>query len=151
MIVAYAEGQARHCGQIARMLRGEHAAAVLALGVDPHRELRAVLEASSFVRAMMIDGRLAALGGVAGPALASEGHVWLALARHATAHPRALLTAARQQFAEIANVKRVLHTTILDGDTPAMRFARHLGFVPQYQEAGPGLIPMRLDLGSRTL
>ena len=129
------EAKPHHCGQMARMLRHEHAQAVAMLGMDSHRELRARFDASSFRRAWLADDRLAALGGVTGPILSSMGYVWLAFSESATRYPLAIIKEARRQLAQIATVKRSLATSILDGDETSKRFAVFLGFVPLDQES----------------
>ena len=144
------EARPYHCGALARSLRRDHAVGLRGLGIDPHRELRAALAASSFARALLLGGALAALGGVIGTLTASEGHVWLALAEHATVCRRAVYDQARRTIREIGAVKRSLVTTVFTDDAPAMTFARHLGFV-RADIVGDGAMPenliwMRVDL-----
>lgn len=125
-----------HCGQMVRLLRHEHASAIARLGVDSHRELRERFAASAFRRAWLINGQLAALGGVTGAAMAGHGFLWLALSETARRYPVAIVKEARRQLAEIMLVKRELATTILDGDAAAQRLAIFLGF--HVAEEGPG-------------
>jgi hypothetical protein len=122
--------RAHHCGQMVRLLRHEHGAAVTRIGLDPHRELRGRFDISAFRRAWLIDGRLAGLGGVTGGSLSSTGYLWLAFSRIATKYPLAMVKEARRQIAEILVTKRDVITTILDGDDASKRFAVFLGFVP---------------------
>jgi hypothetical protein len=122
------EAQPQHCGRMARMLRQEHAAVLIGLGVRPHHELRSSFEHSSFRRAWFIDGQLAAVGGVMGTAAESSGVVWLAVARWATRYRIAMLREARKQLAEIAVVKRTLQTLVFPADAASFRFAQRLGF-----------------------
>lgn len=126
----------QHCGQMCRMLRHEHREAVVRLGIDSHRQLRAMFEASSFRRSWMIDGQLAALGGVTGNSLAVTGFVWLALAENARRYPVAIIKEARRQLDAIMVLKRELATTILNGDEAAKRLAIFLGF--HVADDGPG-------------
>lgn len=74
------EAKAWHCGQMARKLRRAHAHAAARIGTDVHTSLTEMFQASPWRRAWLIDGKLAALGGVAGPMMADSGFVWLALA-----------------------------------------------------------------------
>lgn len=122
--------RAHHCGQMARMLRVEHSAAIALLGMDSHRELRRVFDASSFRRAWLINGALSALGGVTGSNLSTEGYIWLAVAQNATRYPRAIVREARRKLAEIMMTRREITTTIIDHDETSKRFALALGFVP---------------------
>lgn len=118
-----------HCGAMVRRMRTEHASEVVRLGLDLHRELADRFGASSFRRALLIDGHLEALGGVTGSALSGEGYVWLVLSQKAQRYPLALVRHARSQLEEIMATRRVLVTSVLDGDLAAKRFAIFLGFV----------------------
>jgi hypothetical protein len=124
------EAKKWHCGQMVRLLRVEHAQVIAKIGLNSHSQLRACFDASAFRRAWMIDGRLAALGGVMSSALASTGMIWLAVSNEASRYPMAMVKEARKQIDEIMQVKRFLCTTIIDGDEASKRFAIFLGFVP---------------------
>lgn len=132
------EAKPWHCGQMARLLRSEHAQAIAMIGVDSHRELRSVFDASSFRRVWLIDNKMAALGGVTGSKLAATGFVWLALSEGARRFPVAVVHEARRQLDEIMSIKRELATTILNGDTAAKRLAIFLGF--HVADDGPGAV-----------
>lgn len=125
---AITEAKIWHCGAIIRRLREEHQEAVAWLGINSHREIRDKFDASTFRRAWMIDGRLGGLGGVVGTAISSEGFVWLALTNEAARHPYAVARESLRQLSEIMQVKRVLHTSLIPEDKPALRFASKLGF-----------------------
>jgi hypothetical protein len=122
------EARTNHCGQMVRRLRGEHQAAIARLGVNTHRELRRAFDDSSYRRALLIDGTLAALGGVTGPAMAATGTLWLALAQEATRYPHHIARIARRQLELILAVKRELNTFILPADEASFRFAKFIGF-----------------------
>jgi len=119
-----------HCGQMARILRTEHASAVLRLGIAPHRELWERFNTSAFRRALLIDGELAGLGGVVGNLLSPDGYVWLALAQSAMKHRFSVIREAKRQLAEIMKTRRYLSTAIIDGDNKARNLAIFLGFMP---------------------
>lgn len=124
-------GKPWHCGQMVRLLRLEQMQVEALLGVDAHATLRQRFDQSpSFRRAWLIDGRLAALGGVTGSLASPDGFVWLAVARFALCYPKAMVRTARAQIAEIMKTRHELHTTLLDGDAASRRFAVFLGFVP---------------------
>jgi|HubBroStandDraft_4_1064222.scaffolds.fasta_scaffold02149_4 hypothetical protein len=125
-----------HCGQMARLLRSEHAQAIAMIGMDSHRELKKIFDVSLFRRVWLIDGALAGLGGVTGSTMSSEGFIWLALSNKARKYPVAVVKEARRQLAEIMEVKRELATTVLNGDTAAKRMAIFLGF--HVSDYGPG-------------
>lgn len=124
------EARPHMCGQMSRLLRAEHRSAVAALGVDAHRELRSAFDQSAFRRAWLIDGRLAALGGVTGSPLNHYGQIWLALSSTALRYPKAIVQEARRQIDEIMATRHQIVTSIVSGDEAAKRFAIFLGFVP---------------------
>ena len=130
------EARPYHCGQMVRLLRIEHQQAVAHLGFSLHHELRDRFDSSSFRRAWLIDGKLAALGGVTGGKMNGTGFLWLAISETARRYPVAIVKEARRQLAEIMLVKRELATTILNGDAAARRLAIYLGF--HVADDGPG-------------
>jgi hypothetical protein len=117
-----------HVGRIARMLRPEHAAALVRMGINSHRELRATFEASYVRKAMLIDGKLAGIGGIMGPLLSPIGFAWIAISDRATRYPVALVKEVRKHLAEEMKTKAELHTTIMVDDLAARRFAVFLGW-----------------------
>lgn len=123
------EAKPWHAGQMTRLLRDEHRDAVVAIGVNAHRELRNRFDESFFRRAWLADGALIGLGGVTGSAIAHDGTVWLALASGAARYPVAMVREARRQIGELMALKHSLTTVILPSDAASFRFARHLGFV----------------------
>lgn len=122
------EAKPYHCGQMVRRLRVEHDRTLIEMGINTHRELRKMFDGSCYRRAWLIDGELAALGGVYAPYLSTTGFLWLALSQWATRFPMAVVREARRQLDEIMIVKRELATTILPKDAAALRFAVFLGF-----------------------
>lgn len=123
-----------HCGAMVRKLRLEHRKAVAQLGLDSHRELFDRFGQSCYRRALLIDGKLEALGGVTGSALSGEGYVWLALSAKAARYPLLLVREARRHLDLVMQTRSVLVTTVLDGDHAAQRFAIFLGFVLAHDE-----------------
>lgn len=77
---------------------------------------------------MMIDGDLAAIGGVSGPIMSTDGLIWLALNERALSHSFSIARAALRQIEDIMRTKRKLSTIILRDDRPAVEFAYFLGF-----------------------
>lgn len=130
------EAKPWHCGAMSRLLRHEHRNAVAVLGIDSHRELRTLFDASAYRRAWLIDGKLAGLGGVTGSEMAAIGFVWLTLTEQGTHYPIAIVKEARRLLDEIMVTKRELATTILAGDHAAKRLAIFLGFHVSHD--GPG-------------
>lgn len=130
------EGRRYHCGRMSRLLRGAHLEALARTGLSVHHSLRRTFDGSYFRRAILIDGELAALGGVEGDWLATSGFVWLTLTRRAVLHPLPVVRAIHGILDEMMENKVELHTAILDGDEAAVRFAAFLGF--QVEGFGPG-------------
>jgi len=124
-----------HCGQIVRALRAEQKDAFARLGVDPHKHLRACFDASFLTRAWLIDGALAAVGGIFGSSLSETGYIWLALSQDAMRYPVHAAREARRQLVEALTTKRTLIATSLYGDRTARNFMGFLGF--QLNSAGP--------------
>ncbi len=124
------EAKAFHCGQMARILRAEHQAEIAKTGFGIHRELVGTFESSFYRRALLLDGRLIALGGCAGSSLATLGYVWLAVSNEARKHPLAIMRHARTELARMMITKRDLMATVLAEDEAAKRTAVFLGFYP---------------------
>lgn len=142
-----------HSGQIIRQLREEHRYAAAWLGINSHQEIRDRFDASLFAKSWLIDGKLAAMGGVCGSVLSDEGFVWLALTEEAARYRYAAAREARRQIAEIMVVKRNLFTTLIPEDRTALRFAMRLGFEvvsPTPIPVGNGsVIPVRYRIASK--
>lgn len=130
------EAKAFHCGRVARAMRRVHRQSLERLGVDVHRALRTAFDSSYLRRVCMIDGELAALGGVTGSPISPVGVVWVALTEHGARHPLTIVKEARRALDEIAANKLELITTVLDDDETAQRFAVFLGF--HVSDEGPG-------------
>ncbi len=122
------EGQAHHCGKVARRLRTEYRDLLAAMKVNAHRDLRATYDESSFSRALVIDGKVVAIAGVTGPLASSDGSVWLAATEDSAAHPIAIARTALRHLNELLRTKRHLATIVLKADRTAMDFAYFLGF-----------------------
>ena len=149
------DARPQDCGWMARRLRQAQREAVIRVGWNVHRELRARFDDSAFRKVWRVNGRVAALGGVTGTAAASAGIVWLAVTEEATRHPKMMVRTAREVLLSLAEVKTTLLTSVLAADPTAFRFARHLGFVLSGEPSeqfdavlmvfNPGAPPMRLS------
>lgn len=122
------EAKPFHCGQMIRRLRAEQASAVISLGLDAHRELRARFNESSYCQAWAIDGRLAAIGGVTGTILSGTGHIWIAISREAVRFPIAVTRMVQRQLSAVMMTRHLVYTSVLDGDVKSRDFAVYLGF-----------------------
>ena len=127
------EAKPWHAGQMARIVRNAHVLALGKASLNVHRDLATTAGGSIFCRAWLIDGKLAALGGVNGPIAGATGHIWLAVSDAATKHPIAMVREARRQIAEIMETRRELRTSCVVGDKPSLDFATLLGFEAEVQ------------------
>lgn len=149
MRITEVEAKAYHCGQLARTLRAEHREILDHMQIPTHRELREAFEASSIRRAWLIDGRLAAMAGVTGPAATSDGVLWMAITDEMTTHPMAVGRRALAFVKAVMRVKRRLSTSILDGDKAGIAFAYFLGFMVDGREPINGVPAMQMSYSER--
>lgn len=138
-----------HCGQLARTLRAEHREILDHMQVPTHRELRDAFEASSIRRAWLLDGKLAAMAGICGPAITSDGVLWMAVTDEMTKHPIALARRAHRFITDAMRLKRRLSTTVLGGDTAGVAFAYFLGFMVDGREPINGTPAMQMSFSER--
>lgn len=128
MKVELVEAKEFHCGQMVRKLRSEHKAAIAHLGINTHRELRRAFDDSGYRKALLVDGRLAGLGGVTGPMAAASGKIWLAITEEATHHPHLITRVCLRELHAVLRIKRELDTFVLPYDQTSIRFAKMFGF-----------------------
>lgn len=136
------EAKRFHVWLVASALRTAHAAALREIGSDPRESLVAAYRSSTFRRSWLIDGEVAAIGGVEGSVLSPAGRIWVAFTDRAVAHPVALVREARKQIAEIMSVKTHIESIVFVNDPAAWRLASFLGF---HLKRRPG-IPSVADL-----
>lgn len=148
MKVEIVEARLNHCGQMARMLRSEHLKAIALVGANIHRELRARFFESSYRKSLIVDGKLAAMGGVTGPAMSSYGYAWFALSNEASRRPVLMVKVVKNQIEEIMRTRHELATTIISDDAAGRRLAVFLGFHSDHD--GPGM-PAHSRFGRRNL
>lgn len=126
------------CGRVARALRAEHQTASARVGVDVHRGLTDIFGKSYYRKALLVDGQVAALWGVAGSPLSPMGFAWMAITDKLTAYPVTVARLARAELAEMAKPHVELQTTIIDGDEAAKRLMVFLGWhVTDHGEGAP--------------
>jgi len=138
MKVIIREARTPDCGRMSRMLRAEHMVALAKVGLETHRTLRSIYDRSYYRKALMIDGELVGLGGVDGNFMSPCGYVWLAVSREAHHYPLTLIREIRKCLDEITLTKRILVTTVLDGDEAALRLMAFLGFSAEAPGDGTG-------------
>lgn len=124
------EGRRYHCGQIVRKMAPRQLRMFEDVFGNAHRALSGIFITSTICRAWLIDGELAALGGVQSTIAGSDGFIWLALSEKARNHKFAMVREARRQLGTIMEVKTVVRSRVVPGDTQSRRFALLLGFRP---------------------
>lgn len=117
-----------HCREIVNLIRSEERELTLTLGLDPLRLYEDAFDNTAHPKAWMIDGDLAAIGGVSGPLLSVFGFIWLALAARASKYRIAIVKEARHQIEMARAERRILITSLTPGDIKAERLAYFLGF-----------------------
>lgn len=125
------EAKPYHCGRISRVLRKGHRNILVEMGVDVHREMREMFDASMYRKAWFLDGKLMAIGGVTGTAASAEGMIWLAISEDALNHRHTLARVVLRLLTEIMMTKRSLGTVVLTADKDAIKLAYFLGFRAQ--------------------
>ena len=107
--------------------------AIIALGLDPYRELVQAFDETPHPTAWQINGELAALGGVAGPPLLCPiGMAWLVVAEHAIRFSRALVKELKHQLEVAQQFHPTLVTPLCATDKKSVRFAAFLGFAVEH-------------------
>lgn len=117
----------------------------MALGLRTHDGIAVAFAMSADRRAWLIDGRLAALGGVIGTELSSNIALWLAVAEFATRYPIAMMKTAHEWLCRFGENHRTIRTTIVLSDGKSLRFAWKLGFllVEKADDGGLGVMEYR--------
>lgn len=118
----------RHIRPMSACMRSAAAIALQGYGFNPREALRRALVSSFYCRTAMIDGKPAAMWGVAGTLLGVHAYVWLVLSPSIQRFPRALLRRSKAELAEVMADCREITTTVLPDDEASIRFALHLGF-----------------------
>lgn len=128
--LARIEPKIRHCGRLARILRHEHIAASMGVGVgvSVHRQIRQSFAASYMVRGWTIDGEINALAGVMGAHLSPYAFLWMGISQRFTRYPKYVVKEARAMMDELMLTKLELRSSITGDDQAALRFAVHVGF-----------------------
>lgn len=130
------EAKRHHCGIMARAMRVNHQRVADMPIASLHREIASCFDQSHFRKAWLIDGNLAALGGVIGTLASPSGTVWLALTEKATRYPIAIIKEARRQLDRLMFTQREIVSTVLLDDAPARRMAIFLGFHVAHEGTG---------------
>ena len=127
----------RHVRAMSQSMRPEASLAVMPFGFEPRAALRRAFVASFNCRTALVDGKPAAMWGVAGALLGDTATVWLVLSRETQQMPRAVLREARAELRRAAQSFRHVVATVLPNDEASIRFAVHLGFRGEADEDGP--------------
>lgn len=118
-----------HVAALAPLLRAEDQAEVLAEGYGgaAHALLESIA-ASDLARAVLFDGEVAAIFGVAPTKEPGTGFVWMLTGRAVARHPKAFLRACRPTLAALLEGYSRLVNVVDARYAAALRWARWLGF-----------------------
>jgi len=139
-------GKLWHVGQMARRLRHSHAVLLSGAGLSVHQSLRFAFNQSLLTSAFFVDEKLAALVGISGTLLDSEGTVWLALDQEISdAHPMIVARAALRFVDHALQLRRSLVTNMIEADRKSVAFAYFLGFSVAGRVEANGLSMVRMS------
>ena len=130
-----------HCSQMACRMRDDHREAIIGLGLDPFQEIAMAFDQTPNPTAWLINNKLAALGGVAGPPLLCPlGFAWLVVAEHAIRFRHPFVKVVKQQLDAVQKLHPILVTPLCPADKKSLRFAAFLGFAVEYAYLQDGLL-----------
>src|ERR1700733_4086466 len=117
-------GKRSHCAEIACLMRDDHREALIALNLDPYREINEAFNQTPAPLAWLIAGTLGALGGVAGPpSLCPIGCPWVLVAEHAVRFRYELVRELRRQLDAAQQAHPMLVTPLCRTDKKSVRLA----------------------------
>ena len=102
-------------------------------GMDMRAQLRMLWGLSVIRKSWLIDGRMAAMGGMTGSLLSRAGKIWMVVAPEAERHRFAFLREAMANLDAVAQGRHEIHVQVAESDGTALRFAKWMGF----QDNGP--------------
>jgi hypothetical protein len=114
---------------MACLMRDDHRQAIVMLAFDPLHEALEAFDQSPHPKALLINDKLAALGGVCGPPwLCPVGVIWLGLTEYAVQFRHALVRELKQQLKIAHEVFPLLVAVLFPSDRKSIRLAEFLGF-----------------------
>jgi hypothetical protein len=84
--------------------------------------------AIELLRAWLVDGEVAVIGGDSAPVLASEGLLWLFTTPLVERVPLAFFRMMREEISNIMEIRATVRSTVLASFERCLRFYRMLGF-----------------------
>jgi hypothetical protein len=128
-VIELREAKLWHCGAISHRLRREHRTLLNDMKLNFHAEAREVFESSPACRkALYIDGKLAAIGGVTGTAMSREGEIWVAVTEEVLKHPVTVARLFKRELEKVMETRHRLVTLVFRDDRRGMMLAYFLGF-----------------------
>jgi hypothetical protein len=119
-----------HVLRVARNLDPEILDRARALGRDPRREMRRSFVESTRTFALLIDGKVAAVGGWKGTLLSGEAEAWLAITPEARTQRFPLARAVVAEARRLKDCGVRITAWVLDDDERARCFASFCGLDP---------------------
>jgi hypothetical protein len=147
------EAKPWHCGQMVHLLAVEKQCVIARLGMpEAHRQMRQCFDGAVQRRAWLIDGEIAALGGIIGSPLSLHGYLWLAVSNRARKYPLSFIKEMRRQLDAATASFRQLSATLVSNESDDvwrdMRFAAAFGFKASADQidVGRDAMTVRYDL-----
>jgi hypothetical protein len=122
------EAKPWHVGQMARILRKDLAEHIQKNDMNIHKEMKKVFNESYYRKIWLIDGKLSAIGGVAGSAISCTGFIWVALNSNSSSFPIEMVKESRRQINLALQFHSKLIATTFYGDIRSRRFIEFFGF-----------------------
>ena len=116
-----------HLRAVVNNLRIEEIEECAKAGIKPRHIMHALYRASSYSRAMLLDGECAAVGGDNAPGLSFRGQVWFFSTPLVERAPLAFYRLMREEVAKRLTIRNTLVTSALATSDRCLRFWRMLG------------------------
>lgn len=122
------DAEAEHVKMLCASLRSDDLDEISRFGVSPRRGLWRSFRVSLLRRAAFVDGEIAAMWGVGGTVLGSEGIVWLMTSDAIERAPFAFVREARSEVATMLQIWPRLVGMVSPDYARAVKFLSLLGF-----------------------
>lgn len=117
-----------HIRLLAADMKEEDAETTILLGSTPYKALWKAYRTSLFKKAAFINGKIAAMWGVAGTYLGEKGYPWLLMSHAADEYPFRVAFCYRQELKKMLELFPVLEDWVHVGNTKSLRMLELMGF-----------------------
>lgn len=118
----------RHLVELENNLRKDDLAEIRELGISPRESLWRCFEASSYNRTVLVDGKVGAIGGLAGSTLVGKADLWLFSSPEIEKIPIAYFKIARDEKENALQMFSSVEGWVSARYLRAINFLTHLGF-----------------------